>query len=141
MSEVLVGCLGLIVLIALFLTGIELSFCMILVGFLGFAYLVDFQAAMHLVARDLYDAFASYGYTVFPIFILMGQVAFASGIAKKLYDIFREDSLSQRSAEQPPLKHFVVRQQQRQRPLPVWPSRKWIGMGIARRFPPGLWQL
>jgi tripartite ATP-independent transporter DctM subunit len=86
MSEVLVGCLGLIVLIALFLTGIELSFCMILVGFLGFAYLVDFQAAMHLVARDLYDAFASYGYTVFPIFILMGQVAFASGIAKKLYD-------------------------------------------------------
>jgi tripartite ATP-independent transporter DctM subunit len=68
------------------MTGMELSVSMILVGFLGFTYLVNLKAAMHLVAKDMYDVFASYGYTVFPIFILMGQVAFASGIAKRLYD-------------------------------------------------------
>ena len=86
MSEVAIGCVGLVLVLVLFLTGIELAFSMILVGFLGFAYLNSLQAAMHLVAKDLYEAFASYGYTVFPIFILMGQIAFNSGIAKRLYD-------------------------------------------------------
>ena len=86
MSEVAIGCMGLIGVLLLFLTGIELAFSMILVGFLGFAYLSSVQSAMHLVANDLYEAFASYGYTVFPVFILMGQIAFNSGIAKRLYD-------------------------------------------------------
>jgi len=86
MSEVAIGCMGLIGVLLLFLTGIELAFSMILIGFLGFAYLNSVQAAMHLVAKDLYEAFASYGYTVFPVFILMGQIAFNSGIAKRLYD-------------------------------------------------------
>ncbi len=86
MNEVIVGCMAIVALIALFMTGIELAYSMLLVGFLGFTYLVSLKAAMHLVAKDLYEAFASYGYTVFPIFILMGQVAFASGIAKRLYD-------------------------------------------------------
>ena len=59
---------------------------MLFVGFAGFTYLVSMKAAMHMVAKDFYEVFVSYGYTVFPIFILMGQVAFASGIAKRLYD-------------------------------------------------------
>lgn len=86
MNEITVGCIGLLVVLGLFLTGIELAFSMILVGFLGFSYLVSVKAAMHLVGKDIYEVFASYGYTVFPLFILMGQVAFASGIAKRLYD-------------------------------------------------------
>ena len=86
MSEVVVGLVGLAAVLILFLTGIELAFAMILVGFIGFSYLVSIEAAMHLVAKDLYEVFASYGYTVFPIFILMGQVAFASGMAGRLYD-------------------------------------------------------
>ncbi len=86
MSEVTTGCVSLIVLLALFFTGLELPFCMILVGFAGFSYLVSFKAATHMMAKDMYDVMVSYGYTVFPLFIFMGQVAFASGIAKKLYD-------------------------------------------------------
>jgi C4-dicarboxylate transporter DctM subunit len=86
MSEVTVGCISLVALLVLFFTGLELPFCMILVGFAGFTYLVNFKAATHMMAKDFYDVFVSYGYTVFPLFIFMGQVAFASGIAKKLYD-------------------------------------------------------
>ena len=86
MNEVIAGCLGLAAVLLLFLTGIELAFSMLLVGFIGFSYLVSVKAAMHLVAKDLYEVFASYGYTVFPIFILMGQIAFNSGIAKRLYE-------------------------------------------------------
>lgn len=85
MSEVTIGCMGLIAILLLFFTGIELAFAMLLVGFLGFSYLVNIGAAMHLIAEDIYGTFVSYGYTVFAIFILMGQIAFAAGMANRLY--------------------------------------------------------
>jgi tripartite ATP-independent transporter DctM subunit len=86
MSEVLVGITGLGALILLFLSGIELGFAMALVGLVGFGTIVSFPAAFNLLAKDLYDVFASYGFTVIPLFVLMGQVAYNSGIAKRLYD-------------------------------------------------------
>ncbi len=86
MSEVVVGILGLGVLLAFFLTGIELAFAMILVGFVGFGYLVSFEAAFNMMAKDVFDTFESYSLTVVPLFILMGQVAFNAGIARRLYD-------------------------------------------------------
>jgi len=85
MNEVIAGCVALLGLVFLFFSGLELAYCMLFVGFMGFVYLVNMKAAMHMVANDFYDVFVSYGFTVFPIFILMGQVAFVSGIAKKLY--------------------------------------------------------
>ena len=86
MSEILVGVIGLTVLLLFFLTGIELAFAMILVGFFGFGYLVSFEAAYNMTAKDVFDTFESYGLTVVPLFILMGQVAFNAGIARRLYD-------------------------------------------------------
>ncbi len=85
MSEVAVGFIGLAVLLGLFLTGIELSFCMTIVGFIGFAYLNSFSAACNLVVKDFFDTFTSYGYTVIPLFVLMGQIASNSDIARRLY--------------------------------------------------------
>jgi tripartite ATP-independent transporter DctM subunit len=85
MSEVMVGLIGLAVLLCLFLTGIELSFCMTIVGFIGFAYLNSFSSAANLVVKDFFDTFTSYGYTVIPLFVLMGQIASNSDIAKRLY--------------------------------------------------------
>jgi C4-dicarboxylate transporter, DctM subunit len=86
MNEITVGLIGLVVLIALFLTGLELALSMIVIGFLGFAYIVSFDAAFNLVAKDVFDAFESYSLTVVPLFVLMGQLAFNAGIAKRLYD-------------------------------------------------------
>ena len=86
MSEIIVGITALIVLLLLFSTGIELGFAMALVGFVGFAYLNGFHAAVNLLSRDVFDVITSYGYTVFPLFILMGQIGFNAGIAVRLYD-------------------------------------------------------
>mgnify|MGYP001478843182 FL=1 len=86
MNEVTVGIIGLLVVLVLFLTGIELAFAMILIGFLGFGYLISWGAAFNLLAKDFYDVLNSYGFTVIPLFVLMGQVAFNSGIAKRLFD-------------------------------------------------------
>ncbi|MGD0623865.1 MAG: TRAP transporter large permease [Thermodesulfobacteriota bacterium] len=86
MNEAVAGFIGLFLVLALFFTGIELGFAMALVGFLGFGYVVSVKAALNLLAKDLFDVFSSYGFTVIPLFIFMGQIAFNAGIAKRLYD-------------------------------------------------------
>ena len=86
MHETLIGLAGIGILLLLFATGIELGFAMALVGFVGFGYLNGFSSAMNLLSRDFYEVFTNYGYTVFPLFVLMGQIGFNSGIAVRLYD-------------------------------------------------------
>lgn len=86
MSEVGIGILGLAVVLLLFLTGIELGFAMAIVGVVGFAAIRSTSAALNLLAKDVFDVFSSYGFTVIPLFVLMGQIAFNAGIAKRLYD-------------------------------------------------------
>jgi C4-dicarboxylate transporter DctM subunit len=86
MSEVAIGILGLAVVLILFLTGIELGFAMALVGFVGFSTIVSVKAAVNLLAKDVFNVFSSYGFTVVPLFVLMGQIAYNAGIAKRLYD-------------------------------------------------------
>ena len=86
MNEVIVGILGLAAVLTLFLTGIELGFAMALVGFVGFSYVVSVKAGLNLLAKDLFDVFSNYGFTVIPLFVLMGQIAYNAGIAKRLYN-------------------------------------------------------
>ena len=85
MNEITVGIMALVLLLLLFATGIELGIAMAWVGFVGFAYLNGLHPAMQLVGRDIYDVITNYGYTVFPLFILMGQIGFNAGIAVRLY--------------------------------------------------------
>jgi tripartite ATP-independent transporter DctM subunit len=85
MNEISVGLLVLGLLLLLFLTGIELGFAMAIMGFFGFSYLVSMPAAFNLLAKDFFDTFASYGFTVIPLFIFMGQIAFNAGIARQLF--------------------------------------------------------
>jgi C4-dicarboxylate transporter DctM subunit len=85
MSEVAIGIYGVILLLALFLTGLEMAYCMMLTGFLGFTFLMSFSAASSLVIKDFFDNFTTYSYTVIPLFIIMGEFASNSNIAKRLY--------------------------------------------------------
>jgi C4-dicarboxylate transporter, DctM subunit len=59
MNETTTCILALVLLLALFVTGIELGFAMALVGFLGFAYLNGFSAALTLLGGDLFEAFTN----------------------------------------------------------------------------------
>lgn len=85
MNELTVGIVGLVALLLLFSTGIELGFAMAAIGFVGFAYLNGFMPAINLIGRDVFDVITNYGYTVFPLFILMGQIGFNAGMAVRLY--------------------------------------------------------
>jgi tripartite ATP-independent transporter DctM subunit len=86
MNDVAIGVAALFILLFFFLTGIELGYAMAIIGFVGFSYIVSFKVASNLLVKDFFDTFTSYGLTVIPIFVLMGQIAFYSGIAKKLYN-------------------------------------------------------
>jgi len=85
MSPAVAGVVGIGLLILLFLLRMPVAFAMALVGLAGFAYLTNPEAALSLLSRDIFDTFSSYPLSVIPMFILMGNFAFASGISQRLY--------------------------------------------------------
>lgn len=86
MNETIIGIIGIIIMLSLFLTGMEMAVGMTIVGFAGYAILVSPGAAMQILANDYFDQLESYSFTVVPLFVLMGQVAFNAGVARRLYD-------------------------------------------------------
>ncbi len=86
MSLEMISLLTVVLLFVFFLMGLEIGFSMALAGFIGFAWIVNVPAALNLVAKDIYQVFSSYGFTVIPLFVLMGQVGASGGIARNLYD-------------------------------------------------------
>ena len=86
MSPEIAGIVGIVLLLVIFLLRMPVAFAMAFVGFVGFAYLSGSDAALSLLAQDIYETFSSYPLSVIPMFILMGDLAFASGISKRLYD-------------------------------------------------------
>jgi len=85
MNPVIVGITGIIVLIVLFLLRLPVGFALALVGVLGFGYLVSPSAGFSILARDIFHIFSSYSLTVIPMFVLMGSIASASGMSRRLY--------------------------------------------------------
>ena len=81
-----IGILGLLLLVILLFSYMPVGFVMGFLGFLGFSYVVNLNAGLNLLARDVWDTFSSYGLTVIPLFVFMGQIAFHAGISRRLYD-------------------------------------------------------
>jgi C4-dicarboxylate transporter DctM subunit len=86
MSLEMISLFTILLLFVFFLLGLEIGFSMALAGFIGFAAIVNVPAALNLVAKDIYAVFSSYGFTVIPLFVLMGQVGASGGIARSLYN-------------------------------------------------------
>jgi C4-dicarboxylate transporter, DctM subunit len=86
MDPLVTGIIGTILLLVLFFLGVPIGLSMAISGLIGFAYVVNPTAALHLVATDIFDQFGSYSLSVLPMFILMGCMAFAAGIGSKAFD-------------------------------------------------------
>ncbi|MBI5249563.1 MAG: TRAP transporter large permease [Desulfomonile tiedjei] len=86
MSFATIGILVIVLLFVFFLMGLEIGFSMALAGFIGFAMIVNVDAALNLVAKDIYSVLSSYGFTVISMFVFMGQVGASGGVARSLYD-------------------------------------------------------
>ncbi len=87
MDLVTTGILGIVILLlAIFFLGMPVAFAMAVVGFLGYWHMVSFGAAVYMAATDVWGTLSRYGLTVIPLFIFMGEIAFFSGVNRKLYD-------------------------------------------------------
>jgi C4-dicarboxylate transporter DctM subunit len=84
MTEALVG-LGLMMVLALL--RIPIAFSMGIIGFLGVAYLRDwnFAPAMAMVETKVYETGRNYTLSVIPLFILMGNLTTRAGMSQELF--------------------------------------------------------
>ena len=87
MDPITIGVIGTFLLLVLFFLGVPLGFAMAITGIVGFAYVVNPNAALHLLVSDIFDVFNSYSLSVLPMFILMGCMAFAAGIGSKAFNV------------------------------------------------------
>ncbi|MDQ7782313.1 MAG: TRAP transporter large permease [Desulfomonilaceae bacterium] len=81
------GLIGIVLLLCLlFFLELPVGLAMGIVGFGGLWYMLTPEAAVTMLGNEIWNVFPKYGLTVIPMFILMGQICFYSGVNKNLYD-------------------------------------------------------
>jgi tripartite ATP-independent transporter DctM subunit len=87
MDPVSIALAGIVLLVLLLLlTHMPVGVAMGLVGFLGVTVLNGLKPALGMLGTEFWNIFSSYGLTVIPLFILMGQICFYSGVNERLYN-------------------------------------------------------
>ncbi len=89
MSPVEIGIIGMGVLFTLLFLGVPVGVALGAVGFAGFAAVSGFNSALGIVRIVPYSTFSNYGLIVIPLFVLMGNFAFHSGMSADLYKTAR----------------------------------------------------
>ncbi len=86
MSSLSAGLGGIIILFLLLAAGMPVAFAMGLVGLAGWCYLAGVDAAYGQLETTPFGVGSEYILSVVPLFLLMGQFAFHSGLSQELYD-------------------------------------------------------
>jgi C4-dicarboxylate transporter DctM subunit len=87
MSPVIIGIFGFVVLFSLLAVGMPIGGGMALVGFAGVWYLISDAAAFIKLAVVPFQTVTDYSLAVLPLFILMAQVVFVSGMGRDLFNL------------------------------------------------------
>ncbi len=85
MDSITIGILGIVVLCLLFFLRMPVSFSMLACGAIGFTILKGPTAGLSLLGSDLYDQMGNYNFTVIPMFVLAGSIAYSSGVGDRLF--------------------------------------------------------
>ena len=86
MSPTMIVILGIIIMIVLMFLGMNVGAVMFFVGFVGYAMIVNFPAAIGILRTAPMSQAMKYSFTVIPLFTLMGNACFAAGLSEGLYD-------------------------------------------------------
>jgi tripartite ATP-independent transporter DctM subunit len=86
MSAATVGTLGIGALLLLLALRIPVALAMFAVGFAGISVLSGPQVALNLLASESFTLASNAELIVIPLFILMGNIATATGMSRQLYD-------------------------------------------------------
>jgi C4-dicarboxylate transporter, DctM subunit len=84
-SPILDGVIGMSCFFVLSMLGVPIGFSLIAIGFAGLVIFKGIAASLYLFGNAPYALAASYSFSVFPLFVLMGQFAYHSGIGRDLY--------------------------------------------------------
>jgi tripartite ATP-independent transporter DctM subunit len=85
MRPEVVALIGIAVMFVLIFMRIWIGVAMIIVGFLGYAYLEGWRMALSVAAMEPYAQVASYNMSVIALFMLMGSVVSYAGVGGDLY--------------------------------------------------------
>ena len=86
MTGVTIGVIGIIVFLVFIFLGMNIGLALLLVGFCGYAAVVNPTAALAQLRTDPATQASTYSFMVVPLFILMGNFAYHAGLSGGLYD-------------------------------------------------------
>ena len=85
MNPIIIGTIGIGVILLLMACGLPIGFAMILVGFAGFAYLVNVTAALNIVGTVPFSVISNYDWLVLPLFLFVASIFFFAGLGRSLF--------------------------------------------------------
>ena len=85
MDMTVIGIIGIIVLIVLLFLGMNVGFSMLAVGFVGFVVAMSQNAALATIKTVPFNTVANFNLSIIPLFVLMGQFCFHSGVSTDLF--------------------------------------------------------
>ena len=85
MSSPLIGVIGIVILLILIFLRFWIGFAMLIIGFLGYAYIAGVQPALKILALVPHSTLAEYSFSVLPMFMFMGVITAKTGLGEDLY--------------------------------------------------------
>lgn len=85
MNLTIIAITGLISLLVMMILGMNIGVCMLVVGAVGYAVIAGIPAAVGLLGQSPSGQASDYSLCVVPLFILMGNLCFASGMSDSLF--------------------------------------------------------
>jgi tripartite ATP-independent transporter DctM subunit len=85
MSTEMIGVVGILLLFVFLAFRMYIGVAMALIGFVGVSLIVNLDAGLNLLGMSPWAEGSSYSMSVIPLFVLMGQFAFVSGISQDIY--------------------------------------------------------
>lgn len=76
---------GFAILLGLILVGVPIAFAMLVVGFFGATQVIGLEPSLAMLAQITFETGLSYGLSVVPLFILMGNFVTRAGLSEELY--------------------------------------------------------
>ncbi len=85
MSPAIIGIIGIIIFLVLIFLGMNIGLALLIVGFVGYATILDPAAAIGMLRKVPATQASTYALIVIPLFIMMGNFAFHAGMSSNLY--------------------------------------------------------
>jgi tripartite ATP-independent transporter DctM subunit len=89
MNQTEIGMIGIVILSVMLMIGLDVGFSMLVTGFIGFAMIGGWSAALGNMAILPFDTLNNYFFAVLPLFLLMGAFCAEGQIGRDAYEMAR----------------------------------------------------